>query len=371
MIILRNITPPLRIEQREFGNKENKAKLRAWKIEQGAQSRYGGKYGEPDKLANALENKDRVLHKMTKEPTLDIYRSTNTKQIQKNALRAYRRNNQPTGDILSTPRTKAERLKALSPESREQVYRAANKKHNPGISLGKLRNQRKLAQEGGDILAGYKGTKAMRISRLSPENQVKYYRNVEIAKNPSNYINLMDPKNTTPEAIQYRNKYGNNLDLQKQYKTIVDNQKRTQRQQLANTKDTGINASINNKNLDYQQRVQNLSPKNQRKLNDLREDRLEREDIAREEKKRAARRAEMDRLDAEDAKRSAERKARLEAERKAINDKPKSSGIVSKTSTWIKRNPKLATGGAIGLAALGTAGIIGYNHYKNKQNKNN
>lgn len=42
--------------------------------------------------------------------------------------------------------------------------------------------------------------------------------------------------------------------------------------------------------------------------------------------------------------------------------KVNSSRFISKTSTWIKRNPKLITGGA-----LGTAGILGYNHYRTKK----
>lgn len=49
--------------------------------------------------------------------------------------------------------------------------------------------------------------------------------------------------------------------------------------------------------------------------------------------------------------------------------KVNSSRFVSMTS-WIKRNPKLATGGAIGLATLGTAGLLGYNHYRTRKNDN-
>ena len=50
--------------------------------------------------------------------------------------------------------------------------------------------------------------------------------------------------------------------------------------------------------------------------------------------------------------------------------KVNSSRFVSKTSTWIKRNPKLTTRGALGLATIGTAGILGYNHYRTKKRMN-
>lgn len=52
------------------------------------------------------------------------------------------------------------------------------------------------------------------------------------------------------------------------------------------------------------------------------------------------------------------------------NNNFKTSGFISKASGWVKKNPKLAAGGALGLATLGTAGIVGYNHYKNKRRDN-
>lgn len=44
-------------------------------------------------------------------------------------------------------------------------------------------------------------------------------------------------------------------------------------------------------------------------------------------------------------------------------------GMARRAMGWVKRNPKLTAGIGIGATALGTAGILGYRHYKkNKEN---
>lgn len=44
-------------------------------------------------------------------------------------------------------------------------------------------------------------------------------------------------------------------------------------------------------------------------------------------------------------------------------------GMAKRAMGWVKRNPKLTAGIGLGATALGTAGILGYRHYKkNKEN---
>ena len=61
------------------------------------------------------------------------------------------------------------------------------------------------------------------------------------------------------------------------------------------------------------------------------------------------------------------REVASEGEKKVNN--AKTQGIIKKVAGWTKKNPKLAIGGTLGAAAIGTGGYFGYKHFKNKNNK--
>ena len=47
----------------------------------------------------------------------------------------------------------------------------------------------------------------------------------------------------------------------------------------------------------------------------------------------------------------------------------KTAGILKRAANWTKKNPKLAIGGTLGAAAIGTGGYLGYKYFKNKKSK--
>ena len=50
-----------------------------------------------------------------------------------------------------------------------------------------------------------------------------------------------------------------------------------------------------------------------------------------------------------------------------VDKKVGKSGVFKRAVEWTKKHPKLAIGGTLGAAALGTGGYLGYRHYKNKK----
>ena len=52
-----------------------------------------------------------------------------------------------------------------------------------------------------------------------------------------------------------------------------------------------------------------------------------------------------------------------------VDKKVGKSGVFKRAVEWTKKHPKLAIGGTLGAAALGTGGYLGYQHYKNKNKR--